>query len=603
MIRPEDREKTAFRTRFGHFEYNVLPFGLTNAPATFQRLTNKLLGDKYNAYVISYLDDILIFSTDMSSHTQHVDEVLNIGAEHRLHVKLSKCQWAVDEVEFCSHRVGKDGLSIAPSKVTAVRERPRPTNSLELLSFMGLVNYVKEYIPEYAQIALPLTNLQSGNRPWQWGDEEDKAFNRLKELCSLAPTLAYFDPTLNTYLFTDASGYAYGGWLAQPAEGDFPYPYPLPTTKSGLANLPQLRLVTYYSRKMQPAETRYPVHKQELLGLVKSIRANRHYLIGRPFRAIVDHKSLIYLQEQPHLSRRQARWVEFLQQFDFSVEYLPGTWNSITDLLSRDLTYAPKCATCQAKIDVVTAIVQLEITVMHMPTDADWTRTLASDDFGQNILLTIDGPQENLSGHARRFRTVDSPPHRFLMYHNRRYVPDSLRGPLLQIHHDSLANGGHSGVQRTLAKLLESYYWPHMERDVYQSVRTCPTCQRHKRAAPIGFLRSLPIPDACWQQIGMDIFFPTSGSKGGEPRIEPDVTKNPSKDTGDGLTKTADAETAQLFLEQAFCHTGLPLLEIYRRYQYFIGNAEDQPNSMQPPVYFVRGYRALLECRQRCSRC
>ncbi|TPX52124.1 hypothetical protein PhCBS80983_g06513 [Powellomyces hirtus] len=219
----------------------------------------------------------------------------------------------------------------------------------------------------------------------------------------------YFDPALDTYLFTNASGYAYGGWLAQPVKGDFPYPYPLPTTKSGLANLPQLCPVTYYSRKMQPAETRYPVHEQELLGLVKSIRANRHYLIGRPFRAFVDHKSLIYLQEQPHLSRRQAGWVEFLQQFDFSVEYLSGTWNSIADFLSRDPTYTPKCATCQAKIDVVTAIVQPEITVMtHMPTDADWTRALASDDFGQNILLTLDGPQENLSGHARRFRTVDS---------------------------------------------------------------------------------------------------------------------------------------------------------------------------------------------------
>ncbi|TPX52301.1 hypothetical protein PhCBS80983_g06497 [Powellomyces hirtus] len=220
MIRPEDREKTAFRTHFGNFKYNILPFGLTNAPATFQRLTNKLLGDKYDAYVISYLDDILIVSTDMSLHTQHVDEVLKTLAEHHLHIKPSKYQWAVDEVEFCGHRVSKDDL--------------------------------------------------------------------------------------------------------------------------------------------------------KLLGLVKSIRANRHYLIGRPFCAFADHKSLIYLQEQPHLSRRQAGWVEFLQQFDFSVEYLPGTWNSIADSLSRDPTYALKCAPCQAKIDVVTAIVQLEITATtHMPTDAD----------------------------------------------------------------------------------------------------------------------------------------------------------------------------------------------------------------------------------------
>jgi hypothetical protein len=575
MIRPEDREKTAFRTRFGHFEYNVLPFGLTNAPATFQRLTNKILGDKYDDCVISYLDDILIFSDDEAQHKQHVDAVLGTLAEHKLYVKPSKCTWAVEEVEFCGHYVGRDGLRIAPSKVEAVKERPRPTSAIEILSFMGLVNYLSAYIPNFARVALPLTNMQSGTKPWHWGDEEEQAFQELKRLCIRAPTLAFYDASKELYVFTDASGYAVGGWLAQPTDGDHPYPSPLPKRAKELDDLPRLRPITYFSKKMLDAETRYPTHEQELLAVVRCFKANRHYLIGRHFRSFTDHESLIYLQEQPHLSRRQAGWVEFLQQFDFDIEYLPGKWNNVADVLSRNPDYAPRCISCQNKVTLQAAMVDgLAVPSSSIPTDAEWLQALESDDFYLHIKAALAKPDSAHQGVARRFTL---PADGFLYYHgSRRYVPDACRGAVLHHLHDEPLNGGHSGIHRTLGKLLLSYYWPRMERDVHRYITTCAACQRHKPPhAPVGFLRSLPVPDERWRQIGLDIFFPTTTSKRGKginAQLDADASQKTSDDAVliliDYLSgrvillpthKRATArELAQLFLEQAFRHTGLP---------------------------------------------
>jgi len=358
-IRSQDIEKTAFRTRFGHFEYMVMPFGLTNAPATFQRLMNSLLGHTYDRFVISYMDDILIFSDTLEDHVEHVQSVLNILKDASLFVKPSKCHWAVTEVEFCGHIIGRDGIRIAPSKIAAVQERPTPTCHWDVQSFLGLTNYLSAWVPDYAQVALPLTRIQSKANPWIWGEEEDRAFAELKRLISESPVLAHYDPSKPLYVFTDASGYAVGGWLAQPASDNEEDLIPDPVPKNRKAMPSSLRPLTYFGRKMQPAESRYPVHEQELLALVRCIEANECYLRDQPFRVFSDHHSLIWIQTQPHLSRRQARWVEYLQEFNFELSYIPGEWNEVADVLSRDPSYAPKCAECQRRIDVSAALANL----------------------------------------------------------------------------------------------------------------------------------------------------------------------------------------------------------------------------------------------------
>lgn len=374
-VRTQDIEKTAIRTRFGHFEYLVMPFGLTNAPATFQRLMNRILGHLYDVCVVSYLDDILIYSKTEEEHVQHVRQVFELLTKHALNIKLSKCQFMQDEVEFCGHIIGAHGMRIAPSKLEVLDTWPLPRNYKDIQSFLGFTNYLCQFVNGYAEIALPLSALQSGSKDWVWETDEQNAFDKLRDAIKTAPVLKTFDPAKTTYVFTDASGFAYGGWLAQAAEDADEYPFPLPKQLTARKNLPPLRPIAFYARKMNGAETRYPTHERELLALVKTITKHRHYLlaVAVPFRCLSDHQSLIYLQTQPHLSRRQAAWVEDLQSFNFTIEYLDGPLNTIADVLSRNPEYAPRCADCQTKVDVAATVFDF-----HGP------RNLSTDDWQLN---------------------------------------------------------------------------------------------------------------------------------------------------------------------------------------------------------------------------
>ncbi|TPX52014.1 hypothetical protein PhCBS80983_g06534 [Powellomyces hirtus] len=233
-----------------------------------------------------------------------------------------------------------EGMQISPDKTNVVRDWPLPTTTQHIRQVLGLCNYFIDYSEHYAEIAAPLSALQSVKVNFMWTLEHQTAFEALKKAIISAPVLATFDPDNYIYVYTDASGYAMSGWLGQPPNRQ-PLPLPLPKLITEMKALPALKPVLFFSRKMLPAETRYPVHKQELLALVKFLCGNRLYLINRPFTAFINHKSLIHLQEQPYLSKRQASWVELLQEFDFKVEYLPGRWNTVADILSRTPAYAP----------------------------------------------------------------------------------------------------------------------------------------------------------------------------------------------------------------------------------------------------------------------
>ncbi|TPX53759.1 hypothetical protein PhCBS80983_g06173 [Powellomyces hirtus] len=223
----EDCEKTAIRTRFRLFEYVVMLFGLCNAPGTFQRLMNQVLGNLYDICSISYLDDILIVLPNPDKHHQDVAEVLQRLQDHSLYVNAAKCHWGQCEIEFCG-LFNINGMRIADNKIAAIRDWPTPWTTQHIWQFLELTNYFLDYIERYAEIAAPSSALQGINSACEWTVKEQKAFNSLKAAVTSTPVLATFNPNHPIYVHTDSSSYAILGWLGQTANGEsFPIPLPI----------------------------------------------------------------------------------------------------------------------------------------------------------------------------------------------------------------------------------------------------------------------------------------------------------------------------------------------------------------------------------------
>lgn len=315
-VAEHDIEKTAFRTRYGHYEYLVLPMGLTNAPATFMHLMNETFRDYLDDFVLAFLDDVLIYSNSLEEHERHVRLVLERLRQAKLYAKPSKCEFFKREVDFLGHRIGADGLKVMEDKVTAICQWPTPKKVSDVRSFLGLAGFYRKFIKDFSRVAAPLTALTKDDAAWEWKSEQQDAFEQLKSAAKSAPVLLIADPNLPYVVHTDASGFAVGAVLQQ-------------DQGSGL------QPVAYLSKKMLPAETRYPVHEQELLAIVVACAAWRHYLHGAQFKVMTDHHSLRYFQTQPMLSGRQARWKDKLAEFDFTIEYIEGKTNVVADGLSR----------------------------------------------------------------------------------------------------------------------------------------------------------------------------------------------------------------------------------------------------------------------------
>ena len=308
---------TAFRTRFGHYEFTVLPMGLCNAPATFMHLMNSVLRKQLDQFVLAFLDDIFIYSKTREEHLVHIEEVLKELDRQKLYLKPTKCEWMRPEVEFLGHRIGRGGLSVDPQKIDAIKQWPTPTNATEVRSFLGLAGYYRRFIDNYSLTALPLTELTKDEVEWRWQDKERTAFETLKQQLGSAPVLLLADPKRPYIIHCDASGYAVGACLMQDQGNG-------------------LQPVSYISSKMKPAEANYAPHEKELLALVYACTKWRHYLHnGQPFTVLTDHQSLRYFTTQPDLSARQARWKDRLAEFDFSIRYIEGPKNVVADALSR----------------------------------------------------------------------------------------------------------------------------------------------------------------------------------------------------------------------------------------------------------------------------
>ncbi|GJP84117.1 hypothetical protein CLOP_g14200 [Closterium sp. NIES-67] len=301
--------KTAFRTRYGSYEYLVMPFGLTNAPATFQAEMNHILRPLLDECMVVYLDDILIYSRDMKQHVEHLRRVFEILRRERFYVKLSKSEFALEKVQFLGHMVSAQGVHVDPKKIEAVRTWKTPENVKELHHFRGFANYYNRFVPQYAKLAAPVTNLLKKNTPYKWEPKHQEAVEQLKQALTSAPVLILPDPERDYVIEADAIDQAVGAVLMQDQGNG-------------------LQPIAYLSKKLHGAELNYSIHDKEALAIVIAFKAWRCYLEGRRTTVYTDHCSLKYLKTQPNLSRRQVRWIDFLEtHFHYDIVYKPGHKN------------------------------------------------------------------------------------------------------------------------------------------------------------------------------------------------------------------------------------------------------------------------------------
>ena len=316
-VNPSDIPKTAFISPFGKFEFVRMLFGLRNAPATFQRLMEKVLVRQHD-YSSPYIDDVIIYSLSWDDHLQHIDLVLDAIYKHGLTVKASKCVWAAQQVEYLGFTVGNGHLSVPEARVEAIRKLVRPVNIKHLRSFLGTVGFYRKFIPDFARYSSLLTKATKKGKPKniQWTPEMDTAFIHLKN--SLSSSLVLVSPTCNDVfvLTCDASVLGIGAVLC---------------VVRGQWELP----VSFFSRQLQEREQRYSASELECLAVVDAIQHFEVHLCDKPFTVFTDHKALTNLLTSTHLNRKLWRWALYVQQFCISFEYRPGKDNLVADYLSR----------------------------------------------------------------------------------------------------------------------------------------------------------------------------------------------------------------------------------------------------------------------------
>ncbi|KAL0818955.1 hypothetical protein ABMA28_008252 [Loxostege sticticalis] len=315
-IKPDDAPKTAFSVPEGHFQFNRMPFGLKNAPSTFQKLMNTCLSGLQGSRCFVYLDDIVIYSFDLSGHIKNLTAVFDRLRDFNLKLKPEKCEFLRKEVTYLGHIIGEDGVRPNPEKVKAVTDFPTPKTAKDIKSFLGLVSYYRRFIPDFSKHAKSLTSLLKKDVPFEWKNEQQLSFETLKNKLVTAPILAYPDFTKPFLLTCDASNHAISAILSQgPIGQDLP--------------------IAYASRTLNKAETNYSVTEKECLAIVFGTKVFRPYLYGNRFEIITDHKPLQWLFNCKDPGSRLIRWRLKLEEFEYNIQYKKGKTNSNADALSR----------------------------------------------------------------------------------------------------------------------------------------------------------------------------------------------------------------------------------------------------------------------------
>ena len=558
------QEKASFITRSGLWKWKVLPFGLTSAPATFQRLMEQVLHGLHWKSLLLYLDDVIVIAPDFQTHVQRLEEVLHRLRVAGLKLKPSKCELFKHEVRYLGHVVSASGVATDPSKIEAIRGWPTPRDVKGLQAFLGTVGYYRQYLPDYATLAKPLTLLTGKKTPWTWTTVEESAFRKLKVGMTTAPVLGYPNPQLRYTLDTDASDVGVGAVLSQEQDG-------------------VERVIAYYSKTLAPPERNYCVTRRELLAVIKAVKHFRPYLYGQRFRLRTDHASLQWLCRRHEPSAQVARWLELLSEFQYTIEHRAGPKHGNADGLSRRDT-CKDCKQCQhierrdggpsrleltqgERLPSTAASGQYNAwnnlprpesrTVAELPedefpplnsrlpaplaplekrtpavvltartsktTDLVTAQQLAGTAVAQ-IYKAVQQQTELVEADVQRGSTELRILHR--MFSSLRLRPDGVLEARIntqnkirwsvvcppQIRETVIWDvhlQAHIGVHKTTERIRLNWYWPGMTADVRRAVKTCEQCQvaKHGGLHPSSGRRRL-YAGRPWQQVAIDLVGP-----------------------------------------------------------------------------------------------
>ena len=522
------KPKTAFATHSGLFQFAVMPFGLCNAPATFERLMSQVMRGLHWKRCLVYIDDILVFGHDFESALQSLELVLIRVAEYGLQLKSTKCHLFRSSVPFLGHIVGRAGLECDPNKVSAVANWIPPSTIKGVREFLGFTGYYRRFVPDYSTVAQPLVRLLGKDCKFKWTDACQDAFKALRALLIKAPVLAFPKEDLPYIVDTDASDYGIGGVLSQCIEGTE-------------------HVIAYYSKSLNPAQQKYCTTRRELLAVVATLDHFKGYVWGPKFTVRTDHAALVWLKNLKNIQGMLARWLAKLQQFHFDIIHRPGAQHGNADGLSRcpqcdrgacapninidpsdpEQPYASSCIgssldseliplesgeTCMAAVMITQSDNSKLITAAQM-TDSDITIVRNWFIAGKFPARTQDfaPASHDLKSYwvGRRSLFLDD---KSILWRNRSdtssraqlVVPRSLRDTIFNDSHHT-TYGGHFGITHTHTKLQLHYFWPGMSDFIRDRISACHKCVARKspvnRHHPMGHV---PVSGK-FERVAMDL--------------------------------------------------------------------------------------------------
>lgn len=506
-LHPDCQEITAFSVPGkGHYHFTRMAYGLTNAPASFQRLIDSIIDPSMAPYCFAYLDDILIATPDFALHLHYLELVLTRLREAGLRINRDKCEFGCRELRYLGFIVDGEGMRTDPDKTSCIQEYPTPRTVKSLRRFLGICSWYRRFVPDLATLSEPLNALLKKKRKWGWGDAQEKAFQALKEKLTSAPLLARPQFDYPFVLQTDASSTGVGAVLGQVIDS-------------------KEQVIAYASRTLTSAERKYSVTERECLAVVWAVQKFRPYIEGYSFTVVTDHSSLRWLQNLKNPTGRLARWALELQAWDFKLEYRPGAAHHVPDALSRlnedENDYderLPDVESLQQAVGITNHVCDVEtpMSQTHEPTDP-WYRNKK-----QNAIrhpdTNPDWRVEQGELYVHRFNPalegLDEPGGSWKLV-----VPKTQRQYIISENHDR-PECGHLGTSKTYDRIARAYFWPGMFRDIYHYVKRCGSCQRHKydQQRPAGLMNPRRTAGP-WEVISTDLLGPYPRSSLGHKYI------------------------------------------------------------------------------------